>query len=214
MLAVAHWLGVFEQVSEPAEIKRTLVQLGPWGYVAFVVAFAVLQPFGAPGVMFVMTAPLIWPWPIAYALSMTGTMAASVVGFSFTRFVARDWVSSKVPARFKKYEGALVRRAFLTVFMLRFIFWMPQALHAFFGVSKVRFSTHFWGSLAGYVVPLFFLSYFGADVIDALMKAPREAWVSVAAFVIVTLLVIWLRRRRRVDDVHFVDAGEDSVERP
>ncbi len=57
------------------------MELGPWGYVAFVAAYAALQPFGVPGTVFIMAAPLIWPWPVAFALSMAGTMAASVVGF-------------------------------------------------------------------------------------------------------------------------------------
>jgi hypothetical protein len=90
---VAQRMGLFEIFGEPARIKQALVELGPWGYVAFVAAYAALQPFGVPGTVFILAAPLIWPWPVAFALSMTGTMAASVVGFSFARFVARDWVS-------------------------------------------------------------------------------------------------------------------------
>jgi uncharacterized membrane protein YdjX (TVP38/TMEM64 family) len=122
------------------------VQLGPWGYVAFILAYTSLHPFGVPGTLFVVAAALIWPWPIAFVLSMVGTMAASCVRFSFSRFVARDWIVGIIPARFKKYDEALERRAFTTVFLLRLIFWMPPLLHAFFGVSKVRFWTHFWGS--------------------------------------------------------------------
>ena len=147
-LVIAQRLGVFTELGEPARLTQTLLRLGPWGYVAFVVAYAALQPFGVPGTVFIMAAPLIWPWPIAFGLSMTGTMAASVVGFSFARFIARDWLSTKIPARFRKYDDALERRAFATVFFLRLVFWMPPLLHAFFGVSKVRFATHFWGSLA------------------------------------------------------------------
>ncbi len=63
--------------------------------------------------------------------------------------MARDWVSRHIPARFARYDDALARRGFVTVFVMRFVFWMPPVLHAFFGVSKVRFGTHFWGSLAG-----------------------------------------------------------------
>jgi len=180
-LVVAHRLGVFEHFADPARLTETLARLGPWGYVAFVVAYAVLQPFGVPGTIFIMAAPLIWPWPIAFALSMTGTMAASVVGFSFARFVARDWIATKIPARFRKYDEALARRAFRTVFLLRIVFWMPPLLHAFFGVSKVRFSTHFWGSLAGYVLPLLLVSFFGQRLFDVLKTAPVWAWVALGA---------------------------------
>ncbi|HEX4516613.1 MAG TPA: VTT domain-containing protein, partial [Polyangiaceae bacterium] len=135
MVVVAWRVGVFRAAEDSHKLAERLVALGVWGYVAFVVAYAVLQPFGLPGTVFVFAAPLIWPWPVAFALSMTGTMAATSVGFLFSRFVARDWIAPRIPVRFKKYDEALERRAFATVFTLRFIFWMPPPLHAFFGVS-------------------------------------------------------------------------------
>jgi len=183
MLVVAQRLGVFERVSDPAALTRTLLELGPWGYVAFVVAYATLQPWGIPGTVFVFAAAIVWPWQIAFGLSMTGTMAASVVGFLFARFVARDWVASKIPERFKKYEVALAKRGFATVFLLRLIFWMPPLLHAFFGVSRVRFSTHFWGSMAGYALPLLAMSFFGQRLFEALRAAPPTVWMAVGGAV-------------------------------
>ncbi len=119
-----------------------------WGYIVFLVSYTMLQPFGMPGTLFVMAAPLIWPWPVALALSMAGTMAASVVGFSFARFVARDWLERRLPARFHKYDDALAARAFVTVAVLRFIFWIAanaahvpgavqgQLLDAFLGLAR------------------------------------------------------------------------------
>ena len=196
LLVVAQRFGVFEEFKDPERVRDTLVQLGAWGYLAFIVAYAALQPFGVPGTVFVMAAPLIWPWPVAYALSMVGTMAASVIGFSFSRFVARDWIAAKIPDRFRKYDDALERNALRTVVLLRFIFWMPQLLHAFFGVSKVRFSTHFWGSLIGYAVPLLLVSYFGQKLFDAMKDAPPGVWIGVAAAVVVIVAGVWLVKRR------------------
>ncbi|MCC6521384.1 MAG: TVP38/TMEM64 family protein [Polyangiaceae bacterium] len=197
-LLVAAWqLGVFERLGAPDELRRTLLELGAWGYLAFVGAYAVLQPFGLPGTVFIWAAPLIWPWPVAFGLSMVGTMAASVVGFSFARFVARDWIAARIPARFRKYDEAVARRGFVTVFVLRLVFWMPPLLHAFFGVSKVGFWVHFWASLAGYVLPLLIVSYFGEAVFDALKGAPVAVWVALGAGVVVSALGVWLYRRRR-----------------
>lgn len=195
-LVVAQRLGVFEQFKDPAQLTQTLVRLGPWGYVAFVVAYALLQPFGVPGTVFIMAAPLIWPWPVAFGLSMAGTMAASCVGFSFSRFVARDWVVGIIPARFRKYDDALERRAFTTVFLLRLIFWMPPLLHAFFGASKVRFGTHFWGSLVGYILPLFLVSFFGQRLFDALRHAPTSVWIGLGIGVAAIAVGLWVLRRR------------------
>ncbi len=196
LLVVAQRLGVFAQLRDPAKLQRTLVELGPRGYLAFVAAYAVFQPFGIPGTVFVMVAPLIWPWPIAFGLSMTGTMAASVVGFSFARFVARDWVSGIIPARFRRYEERLERRGFATVFLLRLVFWMPPLLHAFFGVSRVRFWTHFWASFLGYLLPLFLMSYFGERLFRALRSMPPAGWVAIAATLATLAVATWWWRRR------------------
>ncbi len=196
-LVVAQRLGVFRQLAEPARVAQTLVELGPWGYLAFIVAYAALQPFGVPGTVFIMAAPLIWSWPVAFGLSMTGTMAASVVGFSFARFIGRDWISTRIPAQFQKYNDALSRRALSTVFLLRLVFWMPPLLHAFFGVSKVRFWTHFWGSLAGYVIPLFLVSFFGQALFDAAKSAPLGVWVGLGVVMASIALGGWALKRRR-----------------
>jgi uncharacterized membrane protein YdjX (TVP38/TMEM64 family) len=201
VLLIAYELGVFDQVRDPAQLAKTLLALGAWGYVAFIVTYAAVQPFGVPGTIFVFCAALIWPWPIAFALSMIGTMAASIIGFSFARFVARDWISSRIPEQFKKYDEALARRALVTVIVMRLIFWMPPLLHAFFGVSKVRFWTHVWGSLIGYVIPLFLMSYFGQKLWDVMKGIPTSAWIETALGVALVALAVFAWRRSRRQSV-------------
>lgn len=203
MLATAWYFGVFARVSEPRELARALVEMGAWGYLAFIVAYALLQPFGVPGTIFIVAAPLIWPSPTAFGLSMIGTMSASVVGFSFARFVVRDWISARIPARLRKYDDALDRSAFQTVVVLRLVFWMPQALHSFLGVSKVGFWTHFWGSLIGYVPSLLLVSYLGASMLDASGRMQPAAWPIMAGFLIASLVIAALARaweRRRLEE--------------
>ncbi|HEY2510889.1 MAG TPA: VTT domain-containing protein [Polyangiaceae bacterium] len=190
-LLAAKELGLFDRLRDPAALARSLVDLGGWGYAAFILAYAILQPFGVPGTVFIVAAPLIWPWPVAFALSMVGTMAASVIGFTFYRFLARDWVASRIPPQFKKYEDAIERRGFATVVLLRFIFWMPPPLHAFFAVSKVKPWTHFWGSLVGYIVPLLVVSYFGQRVFDWMKGAPASVWIGAGVAVGAIAAGVW-----------------------
>jgi uncharacterized membrane protein YdjX (TVP38/TMEM64 family) len=193
-LGLAYRSGVFADVSDPRSLAETLVALGTWGYVAFVLAYALLQPFGVPGTVFVVAAPLIWPWQTAFVLSMIGTMSASVIGFSFARFVARDWVSARIPARFRKYDEALEKNALRTVFFLRLIFWMPQVLHSFLGVSKVRFWTHFWGSFLGYIPPLLAVSYLGSEIFDANGHMQARAWPILGALLVASLFLLGILR--------------------
>jgi len=196
---LAAWrAGLFALFADPASVKLALLDLGPWGYLAFVGAYTALQPFGVPGTVFVFAAPLVWPWPVAFALSMTGTMGASVVGFSFTRFMGRAWVAARIPARFRAYDEALAKRGLATVAALRFVFWMPQPLHAFFGLSKVSFWTHFWGSVVGYVVPLLVVSFFGERAFEAMRATPPSVWAwGGAAVVVIGGTVLLMRRRSR-----------------
>lgn len=206
-LAIAYRFGAFAQVADPKSLVHTLVAMGPRGYLAFVIAYTVLQPFGVPGTVFIIAAPLIWPWQTAFALSMLGTMSASVVGFSFARFVAKDWVSARIPARFRAYGEALERNALQTVILLRLIFWMPQPLHFFLGVSKIKFWTHFWGSLIGYIPPLLLVSYLGGELFDASGNMQPGAWRILAGLLIVTLLTalgirVYRRQRRRIRVLH------------
>jgi uncharacterized membrane protein YdjX (TVP38/TMEM64 family) len=201
-LAVAYQVDLLARFADPQSLSQALVAMGAWGYVAFVIAYTVLQPFGVPGTVFIVAAPLIWPWQTAFLLSMAGTMAASVVGFAFARFVARDWVSARIPARLRKYDDALERNAFQTVVLLRLILWMPQVLHSFFGVSKVGFWTHLWGSLLGYVPPLLVVSFFGGRMFDASGRMQPDAWAILVGLAVASLLVAalaraWERRRRQ-----------------
>lgn len=198
LLLTAWQTGLFRLVAEPQRLKEALIDLGPWGWLAFVGAYTALQPFGVPGTVFVLAAPLIWPWPTAFALSMVGTMAASVVGFSFARFMARDYVLARLPPRLRAYEELLNERAFLAVVVLRVLLWMPQGLHAFFGVSRVGFWTHFWGSLIGYIPPLFLTAYFGERVMTWLAETPLWVWAVVGASVLAVAgaALLWRRRAR------------------
>jgi len=197
VLAGAWRLGILSQLQHPEQARASIAAMGPWAWLAFVLAYTVLQPFGVPGTVFILVAPLLWPWPVAFALSMVGTMAASVVGFSFARFVARDFVAARIPARIKKYDEALEKRAFATVLVLRLIFWMPPWLHFFFGVSRVRFATHFWASLLGYVPSLLATAYFGERFFAWMRTAPPSAWAGVAGLLAAAAGVAWVVARRK-----------------
>jgi uncharacterized membrane protein YdjX (TVP38/TMEM64 family) len=104
-------------------------------------------------------------------------------------------VAGLIPARFRAYDEALAERGFATVFWLRFVFWMPPLLHAFFGVSKVRFGTHFFASFLGYLLPLFLISYFGQKIFDWLKQVPVGGWLGLAALVAALALTVLTVRR-------------------
>lgn len=194
-----YFAGVFDLVRDPETLRDRLVDMGPWGYVAFVLAFAILTPAGVPGIGMVFVATYVWPKPIAYGLSLTGAFLAALIGFLFARFVARDWFASRIPERFKKYDAQIEERGVWMAFLLRIIFWMNPFLHALFGLSRIRFSRYALGTFLGYVPTLAVATWASGSIVEIVKAEP--AWL--LAFVGVIVLLVVVRRivkgRRRTE---------------
>ncbi len=200
LLFIGWQQGALDRLQHPRQLADALLAMGPMGYLAFIAAYTLLQPFGVPGTVFVVAAPLIWPWPVAFALNLVGTMLASIVGFSFARFVARDWVQARIPPRLRRYEDALRARALETTFLLRLVLWMPPPLHYFLGVSSVPFWTHALGSLLGYIPPLLLVSYLGGTLFDetgAVQTSGLPALVGLSALSLLLAAWLWRRGKRK-----------------
>jgi uncharacterized membrane protein YdjX (TVP38/TMEM64 family) len=197
-LVLAAWkLGAFEYVERPEELREHLRALGPWGYVAYVVAFAILQPIGVPGFALIVVASYVWPAPVAYGLSLLGAMISAIEGFLFARFVARDWVAKKLPARLHKYDRAIAVRAVRAAFVLRMIFWMNPLIHGLFGVSRVRFRHYVLGTFLGYVPSLAVAVWATGGALELLRSQPTWLIVVVVGTIVSVLLarLVWWRRR-------------------
>jgi uncharacterized membrane protein YdjX (TVP38/TMEM64 family) len=197
----AYRLGAFDAVRDPARLRETLRAYGPEGMLVYLLVVAVLQPVGVPGVMFILVASLVWPPAIAMPLSLTACTVSTVIGFSFSRYLARDWVERRIPERWRKYDDQIAARGFVTVIVLRSIFWMNPTLHALFGLSRVRFATHLLASMLAYLVPVIALTFLGDRAMGLLRSVPAAGWALIAGLVGVAAIVGWSVRscvRRRV----------------
>jgi uncharacterized membrane protein YdjX (TVP38/TMEM64 family) len=213
----AERMGILRKLEAPEDLARSVEAMGAAGKLAFLTGFAVLQPLGIPGSVFYLASALIWPFPIAFALSLVGSMAASTTGFTFARYALREFLTPRIPARFQRHNQALAERGFRTVFLLRFVLWTSPLLHAFLGLSQVRFGVHFYGSLCGYVVPVLTMTFFGRRVFSVLrafghrienaIRAATtrsldscEAWPFWACGAALLVLLAWvaLARQKRV----------------
>lgn len=199
-LVVAAWqLGWFGLVAEPARLRDAILGMGAWGYVVLLLGFCFLSPFGLPGILFVLAAAYIWPRPQAYAFSLAGAIGCSAVGFLFARFIAREWVDKRLPARIRKYDVWIQRRGWLAAAVLRAIFLMHPLLHAAFGLSRIRFFPYIAGSTLGYIPSLAVVVWASGSTIDLLRDQPPQTFVMVLvgiALVFVAYRVVRAARKR------------------
>ncbi len=202
LLLLAHELGVLQLFGDPARLRETLLRLGPLGFLAFLLAYTFLQPFGLSGVMFTVAASLVWPPAVAIALSLTGCTLATAAGFLFARYLARDWVEQRIPAKLRRYDDRLAAHGFATVLVLRLVFWMNPGLHALFGLSRLRFGTHLTASFLAYIPITIAFTLLGNALFGVLKDQPLSRWLELAVAVALTVAAaatVWrIKGRSRV----------------
>jgi hypothetical protein len=127
-------------------------------------------------------------------------------GFAFSRFVAKDWVSARLPPRLRQYDHWIERRGLFATAVLRAVFLMHPVLHGVFGVSRIRFSTYMLGCLLGYIPALAVVTWASGSLVDALKGVPKEYVLigvgALAALFTARKLVMWqLKRRKKAQGV-------------
>lgn len=210
-LVVTSWqTGLFSLIADPPRLREVLLEMGASGYVVFLGAFTFLSPFGLPGIAFVIAAAYIWPGVVAYLLSVAGALGASIVGFLFARFIARDWVAARLPPRLRKYDAWIEKRGWIAAAGLRAIFLMHPLLHASFGVSRIGIVPYVLGCTLGYLPSLAVVTWASGGVVDYLKSQPKERFIAIAvglvSLEITRRLVTWWWRRRRA--AQLASAGE------
>jgi uncharacterized membrane protein YdjX (TVP38/TMEM64 family) len=199
-LATLYLSGFFEFIRQPEQVRATLEDLGLLAPVLFVVAFSLLEPFFIPGIAFMIPGALIFPFPQLFLLSWLGSIGAGIVGFSFARFVGREYIESRLPARLRRFDERLVQQGLRTVILVRLTLFLAPPAHWLLGLSKVRFGAFVLGTAIGFLPGIALASYLivfaGESLGDWLSDRPPRFWLA-AGLGVAALLMARRRRARR-----------------
>jgi len=188
--------GAIEVLTDVERAAALLRSLGIWGYVLYMGSFALLEPFGVAGVLFVVPAALVWPTWLAASLSIVGATGAGIVGASFARFIARDWVEARMPDRFRAFDQRLAERGLRTVIVVRLIFFLAAPAHWALGLSSVPFRTLILGSVIGFIPGIVALTLLSDSLVQATPNAPSWVWIVLAGTIGGALVLHRLHARR------------------
>lgn len=197
LLGAMYALGLFDVLTDRERFRALIVDLGMWGPVVYVLSFALLEPFFVPGIAFMAPGALVWSFPELFVYSLLGASGAGVVGFSFARYLARDWVETRMPARLRAWDERLARAGFRNVVVVRLTLFLAPPAHWMLGLSKVRFPTFVAGTVVGFAPAMLVLSWVLVEVGGTLWDwmASRPGWVWI---VLVAGVVVWIVVRRRL----------------
>lgn len=167
--------GSYEEV-DPQAIRVWIRNAGVWGGVLFVVAYSCLQPFGVNGLLFLLSAPLIWSPTDAFLLNWIGTVGTGVFSFLVARFIARDWVQKRLPQRVRRFDDRLHTRGLVTVLLLRLVFYTTPTVQYALGVSRVKIGPLMLGTILGVAPFTLMTTLLGVRVSAWLDAHPVSNW--------------------------------------
>ena len=157
LLLVGHFSGATEYMTRE-NIAHFMQSLGVWGFLLFLVAFALGELVHVPGFVFIFAALIaygrIWGAVAGYA----GALLAVTLAFFLVRLVGGSALSEIKQPLIKKALGPLEKHPIRTVALLRAVLWFAPALNYALGLSPVRYRDYIVGSAIGFIVPMVLFS--------------------------------------------------------
>ena len=195
--------GGYSWITSDGNVEELLTETGVIGPLVFVLIMWCTQPFGVPGFVYMAPAGIVWPYPMAIALSWIGNMGASYIAFSFARWSARDWVSVRIPTRMHKYDDQLENGGIWPVVLLRLVFGQLPPADWLLGVTKVSTKNFLIGTGIGIIPGVVVIVIAGGGLIEFfgdLSTSTRRILFAVLIVLAVGRRLWKLRRRRRASE--------------
>lgn len=169
-----------------------LERAGMWAPIAFMVIYAVGVCLFVPGTLLTgLGAAIFGPyWGFLYV--WVGAMAGSSAAFIIARTLGREFASSLIGDRLKKYDDAIERNGFATVLYLRLVYFPFTPMNFGMGITKVRFWDYFFGTGLGIIVGTFIFTFFIGTVRDVWVSGNWGELISFRVFFSIALFVFSL----------------------
>lgn len=190
---MAYSLGWVDVLKRPDELAELVRSAGAFGVAAYLVVFVVLAGAGVPAVVFMVPAPLLWPWHLAVGVAIAGGMASSVIGFLLARYVFRDWARRRIPPRLLAPEPPSEREAFKAIVISRLVLFIVPPTNWAYGLTGVSARTYVLATFVGAFPGFFFYTLLGGAFFAWLGSMPKSVWALCAA--VVVAFILWRRRR-------------------
>lgn len=203
LIAWVYVSGTYQEF-DPATMRVWFRDAGAWGGLLFIAAYSVLQPFGVNGLVFLLSAPLIWSPTDAFLLNWAGTVGTGLFSYAGARFVVRDWLQERLPRWVRRFDDRLQTHGFRTVLLLHLIFYTTPSVQWALGVSRVGFFPLLAGTVLGVAPFTLLMTLFGIRINAWLEEHPVASWpweqiwpfLIAAAVLIAAVSVVILRKWR------------------
>jgi len=141
-------------------LGRFLDRLGFWAPVVYMFIYAAGVCLFLPGTLLTGLGAAIFGAYWGFVYVWIGAMAGASLAFFIGRTLGRDFASSLIGDKLKKYDDGIERNGFATVLYLRLIYFPFTPMNFGMGLTRVRFWDYFAGTGLGIIVGTFIFTFF------------------------------------------------------
>ena len=166
-----------------------LENAGFWAPVLYIITYAVGVCLFLPGTLLTGLGAAIfgayWGFIYVWIAAMLGASGAFLIG----RTLAREFASSLIGDKLKKYDDAIERNGFATVLYLRLVYFPFTPMNFGMGITKVRFKDYISGTGLGIIVGTFIFTFFIGTLKEVWSSGNWAELVSFKVFFSIALFV-------------------------
>ena len=151
-------------------LGRFLDTAGFWAPLVFILIYAAGVCFFLPGTLLTGLGAAIFGAYWGFVYVWFGAMAGASAAFFIGRTLGREFASSLIGDKLKKYDDGIERNGFATVLYLRLVYFPFTPMNFGMGLTKVHFRDYFFGTGLGIIVGTFIFTFFIGTL--------KEVWVS------------------------------------
>lgn len=159
-----------------------------WGVLAlYLLRSVIFIPISALGALLgiVLEGQLL----LAVFLATLGAILSGFLSFGIARLLGRKWVATHESARFQRFDEAVSKRGFITIFILRILLFIPFDLISLFsGFSGMRFRDYAWATVLGVIPEVAVQVLLGNSITH-----PKNLFILGGVFLIVLALGYYLK---------------------
>ncbi len=170
-------------------LRNLIHNTGIWGPLVFIVMYSVGICLFIPATLFTATGGVLFGTLYGFIYNEIGALIGASAAFYIGRYLGRDFATSLIGSRLKKYDDMIEEKGFSTVLYLRLIFFPFTPLNFGMGLTKVRFKDYFFGTLFGIIAGGFILTFFFATLSEVIIS---KDWSKLLSFKVLFSVALFI----------------------
>jgi uncharacterized membrane protein YdjX (TVP38/TMEM64 family) len=186
-------------------LRQSVASLGPLAPLAFILFYTIAPSLFLPGLPLTIAGGILFGpfWGVAY--SITGATAGASLAFLISRYVARDWISTKLTGlRWQRLDKNVEKNGWKIVAFTRLVPLFPfNLLNYAFGLTPIKFLPYAITSFFCMLPACVAFIVFSSSLLDLLKGKISPAFlIGILLIGLVSLIPVLVRKFRPAQEKH------------